>query len=160
LTTEEFAMFPKIYAGLAVLLIALAPVTGMSADAPPTKDEVDAQVKKAVEFMKANGREKTLAEMNNKDGQFAKGEDYVDVHDISGVCVAHPVSPGIVGLNRLDQADSNGKQFIKEIVEAAKTKQNGWISYMRKNPVSGKIQKKLAYWQLQDGLIFKAGTYE
>jgi cytochrome c len=153
-------MFPKIYAGLAVLLIALAPVTGMSADAPPTKDEVVAQVKKAVEFMKANGREKTLAEMNNKDGQFAKGEDYVDVHDISGVCVAHPVSPGIVGLNRLDQADSNGKQFIKEIVEAAKTKQNGWISYMRKNPVSGKIQKKLAYWQLQDGLIFKAGTYE
>jgi cytochrome c len=153
-------MFPKIYAGLAVLLIALAPVTGMSADAPPTKDEVVAQVKKAVEFMKANGREKTLAEMNNKDGQFAKGEDYVDVHDISGVCVAHPVSPGIVGLNRLDQADSNGKQFIKEIVEAAKTKQNGWISYMRKNPVSGKIQKKSAYWQLQDGLIFKAGTYE
>jgi cytochrome c len=153
-------MFPKIYAGLAVLLIALAPVTGMSADAPPTKDEVVAQVKKAVEFMKANGREKTLAEMNNNDGQFAKGEDYVDVHDISGVCVAHPVSPGIVGLNRLDQADSNGKQFIKEIVEAAKTKQNGWISYMRKNPVSGKIQKKLAYWQLQDGLIFKAGTYE
>jgi hypothetical protein len=31
---------------------------------------------------------------------------------------------------------------------------------MRKNPVSGKIEKKLAYWQLQDGLIFKAGTYE
>jgi cytochrome c len=102
----------------------------------------------------------TLAEMNNKDGQFAKGEDYVDVHDTSGVCVAHPVSPGIVGLNRLDQADPNGKQFIKEIVETAKTKPNGWITYMRKNPVSGKIEKKLAYWEVQDGLIFKAGTYE
>lgn len=154
-------MFPKMYAGLAVLLFALTPLTGMSADAtPPTKDEVIAQVKKAVEFMKANGRDKTLAEMNNKDGQFAKGEDYVDVHDINGVCVAHPVSPGIVGLNRLDQADPNGKQFIKEIVESARTKQSGWITYMRKNPVSGKIQKKLAYWQLQDGLIFKAGTYE
>jgi signal transduction histidine kinase len=149
-----------MYAGLATLLLALVPLTGICADAAPTKDEVVAQVKKAVEFMKANGREKTLAEMNNKDGQFAKGEDYVDVHDINGVCVAHPVSPGIVGLNRLDQADPNGKQFIKEIVEAAKTKQNGWITYMRKNPVSGKIEKKLAYWQLQDGLIFKAGTYE
>jgi signal transduction histidine kinase len=82
------------------------------------------------------------------------------VHDVSGVCVAHPVSPGIVGLNRMDQADPSGKQFIKEIVEAAKTKPNGWITYQRKNPVSGKIEKKLAYWEVKDGLIFKAGTYE
>jgi hypothetical protein len=26
--------------------------------------------------------------------------------------------------------------------------------------VSGKIEKKLAYWEVKDGLIFKAGTYE
>jgi cytochrome c len=153
-------MFTRIYATALIALLAFMPVVSMSADAAPTKDEVVAQVKKAVAFYKANGREKALAELNNKDGQFAKGEDYVDVHDTSGVCVAHPVSPGIVGLNRLDQADPNGKQFIKEIVETAKTKPNGWITYMRKNPVSGKIEKKLAYWEVQDGLIFKAGTYE
>jgi cytochrome c len=150
-------MHTRMYACLTALLFVLTPLTGLGA---PTKDEVVAQVKKAVEFYKANGREKALAEMNNKDGQFAKGEDYVDVHDMNGVCVAHPVSPGIVGLNRMDQADPSGKQFIKEIVEAAKTKPNGWITYQRKNPVSGKIEKKLAYWQVQDGLIFKAGTYE
>jgi signal transduction histidine kinase len=142
------------------MALALSPVAPAHADAPPTKDEVVAVVKKAVDFYKANGRDKALAELNSKDGQFAKGEDYVDVHDTSGVCVAHPVSPGIVGLNRMDQADPGGKQFIKEIVEAAKTKPNGWITYQRKNPVSGKIEKKLAYWQVQDGLIFKAGTYE
>lgn len=153
-------MFVRIYATALTALLAFMPVVSLSADAAPTKDEVVAQVKKAVAFYKANGRDKALAELNNKDGQFAKGEDYVDVHDTGGVCVAHPVSPGIVGLNRLDQADPNGKQFIKEIVEAAKTKPNGWITYMRKNPVSGKIEKKVAYWEVQDGLIFKAGTYE
>jgi cytochrome c len=153
-------MFTRIYATALIALLAFMPVVTMSADAAPTKDEVVAQVKKAVAFYKANGREKALAELNNKDGQFAKGEDYVDVHDTGGVCVAHPVSPGIVGLNRLDQADPNGKQFIKEIVETAKAKPNGWITYMRKNPVSGKIEKKVAYWEVQDGLIFKAGTYE
>ena len=152
-------MFTRRYVGLAVVLLALAPVAGLCADAP-SKDEVVAQVKKAVAFYKANGRDKALAELNNKDGQFAKGEDYVDVHDIDGVCVAHPVSPGIVGLNRMDQADPSGKKFIKEIVETAKTKPSGWIDYMRKNPVSGKIEKKLAYWERADGLIFKAGTYE
>ncbi|HET9389120.1 MAG TPA: cache domain-containing protein [Steroidobacteraceae bacterium] len=150
----------RLYLCLAVTLFALAPVVGRSADAP-TKDEVVAQVKKAVAFYKANGREKTLAEMNNKDGQFAKGEDYVDVHDTHGVCVAHPVSPGIVGLNRMDQADPAGKKWISDIVQETRAgKHNGWITYMRKNPVSGKIEHKLAYWELSDDLIFKAGTYE
>jgi cytochrome c len=153
-------MLSKFGLGLLVSMIALAPAAFVRADGAPSKDEVVAQVKKAVEFYQAQGREKALAELNNKDGMFAKGQDYVDVHDISGVCVAHPVSPGIVGLNRLDQADPNGKQFIKEIVEAAKTKPNGWITFMRKNPMSGKIEKKLAYWERKDDLIFKAGTYE
>jgi hypothetical protein len=63
-------------------------------------------------------------------------------------------------LNRLDQADPSGKQFIKEIVETAKNKPNGWITYRRKNPMNGKIEKKQAYWERKDDLIFKAGTYE
>jgi cytochrome c len=153
-------MLRKLCIGISMAMLGFAPMMVANAGDTPTKDEVVAQVKKAVEFYKSNGREKTLTEMNSKDGQFAHGEDYVDVHDTSGTCVAHPMTPGIVGLNRIDQADPNGKQFIKEMVETAKTKPNGWLTYMRKNPLSGKVEKKLAYWQLQDGLIFKAGTYE
>jgi len=142
---------------LTVVLAALP--LGLASAAAPTKDEVVAQVKKAVEFYKANGKEKALAELNKKDGEFAKGEDYVDVHDLTGTCLAHPITPGIVGLNRIDQADPSGKKFIKEMTDAAKSKPNGWINYERKNPVDGKIESKTAYWQVQDGLIFKAGTY-
>lgn len=153
-------MIHTIRVAFVVILIALAPAMLANAADAPTKDEVVAQVKKAVDYLKANGRDKALAELNNKDGQFAHGEDYVDAHDLTGTCVAHPITPGIVGLNRIDQADPNGKQFIKEMVESAKSKPNGWITYLRKNPLSGKIEKKVAYWQVQDGLIFKAGTYE
>ena len=153
-------MWRKICIGMSLLMLGLAPVMVATAGDAPTKDEVVAQINKALAFYKANGREKTLAEMNNKDGQFAHGEDYVDVHDLSGTCLAHPVSPGIVGLNRIDTADPNGKLFIKEMTEAAKTKPNGWITFMRKNPGSGKVEHKTAYWAVQDGLIFKAGTYE
>jgi cytochrome c len=125
----------------------------------PSKDEVVAMVKKAVEFYKANGREKSLVEFNKKDGQFAKGEDYVDVHDINGVCVAHPISPAKVGLNRIDQSDSAGKFYIRDLVGAAKKSPSGWIEYVMKNPTSGKLENKIAYWEAYDGLIFKAGTY-
>jgi cytochrome c len=142
---------------IASLFLAL-PLAAQAAGAP-SKDEVVAVVKKAVEFYKANGREKSLAEFNNKDGQFAKGEDYVDVHDLNGVCVAHPISPAKVGLNRLDQSDSAGKFYVRDLVAAAKQRPSGWIDYVMKNPTTGKLQNKTAYWEAYDGLIFKAGTY-
>ena len=127
---------------------------------PPTKDEVVATVKKAAAFYKENGRAKALAEFNNKNGQFAKGENYIDIHDLSGVCLAHPISPEVVGTNRLEQKDLNGKYWIKEIIEATKKgNSSGWTTYVRKNPVSGKMQDKLSYWELNEGLIFKAGLY-
>lgn len=143
---------------LMATLLGSLPFAGALAGAP-TKDEVVAVVKKAVDFYKANGKDKSLVEFNKKDGLFAKGEDYVDVHDISGVCLAHPISPAKVGLNRLDQSDSAGKFYIKDLVDAAKQKPSGWIEYVMKNPTSGKLQNKVAYWEVHDGLIFKAGTY-
>ena len=76
------------------------------------------------------------------------------------MCLAHPTSPEVVGTNRLEQKDLNGKYWIKDIIEATKKgDKSGWTSYVRKNPVSGKTQDKLAYWELTDGLIFKAGLY-
>ena len=141
------------------LMICVVPLAVAAADAP-SKVEVTARVKAAVAYYKANGREKALAELNKKDGQFASGEDYVDVHDVNGVCVAHPVTPALVGVNRLEQTDPNGKFVYKDMIAASKAKPSGWIEYMRKNPMDGKIEKKVAYWELNDGLIFKAGTYE
>lgn len=152
-------MLRHVYAVLTALVLAVAPAFA-TASSPPTKDEVIAQVTKAVEFYKANGRQRALVAFNNKNGPFAAGMDYVDVHDINGVCVAHPLSPDIVGVNRLDVADMHGKHFIQEIVNAARSQSSGWVTYMRENPNTGKIEHKIAYWQMHDGLIFKAGTYE
>ncbi len=154
-------MFRYVIAALLGLGLAVAPLGSVRADAAaPSKDEVVAQVKKGIAFYKSAGRDKALAEFNNKEGQFAKGEDYIDVHDVAGNCVAHPTTPSLVGLNRLEAADPAGKKFIKEIVDAAKSKSSGWLTYQRKNPVSGKVENKLAYWEVYDGLIFKAGTYD
>ncbi|MBS0420570.1 MAG: cache domain-containing protein [Proteobacteria bacterium] len=152
-------MFKRAHFAIAIFLFALMPVIGVSADAP-SRNDVIAQVTKAVEFYRANGREKTLAELNRRDGVFARGMDYVDVHDLNGICLAHPISPDVVGLSRLDVVDMHGKRFIKEIVDAAKTHQDGWVTYMRENPNSGAVEHKIIYWAVRDGLIFKAGTYE
>ena len=152
-------MFKHASAIFTALLLSLGP-TFASADEAPTKDEVIAQVTRAVEYYKSNGRDRAIAAFNRKDGPFAKGMDYVDVHDLNGVCVAHPLSSDVVGVNRLTVADMHGKKFIQEMVDAAKSQSSGWITYMRENPNTGKVEHKIAYWQIHDGLIFKAGTYE
>ncbi|HUO80957.1 MAG TPA: cache domain-containing protein [Steroidobacteraceae bacterium] len=153
-------MFRKYVAALLGLMLAVAPLGSALAEGAPSKEEVVAQVKKGIAFYKSVGKDKALAEFNSRDGQFAKGEDYIDVHDVNGNCVAHPTTPSLVGLNRMEAADPSGKKFIKEIVEAAKGKSSGWVTYQRKNPVDGKVESKLAYWEVSDGLIFKAGTYD
>jgi cytochrome c len=153
-------MFRSLIAVLLGLTLAVAPLGHARAEGAPSKDEVVAQVKKGIAFYKSAGKDKAIAEFNNKEGQFAKGEDYIDVHDVGGTCVAHPVTGSLVGLNRLEAADPSGKKFIKEIVDAAKSKSSGWVTYQRKNPIDGKVENKLAYWEVYDGLIFKAGTYD
>jgi cytochrome c len=146
---------------LVALLLALSPAIAADITVTvPSRNDVIAQVTKAVEFYRVHGREQALAELNRRDGAFARGMDYVDVHDLNGVCVAHPLSPEIVGQSRLGVVDLQGKLFIREIVEAAHAQPDGWITYMRENPNSGQIEHKIAYWAVYDGLIFKAGTYE
>ena len=152
-------MFKRAFAIITVMMLTLGSTLAI-ADTAPTKDEVIAQVAKAVEFYRTNGRERALAAFNRKDGPFARGMDYVDVHDLNGVCLAHPLSQDVVGVNRLTVADMHGKKFIQEMVDAAKSQTSGWITYMRENPNTGQVEHKIAYWQIQDGLIFKAGTYE
>jgi cytochrome c len=152
-------MFKSALVAITAFLFVLTPVIAATPDTP-SRNDVVAQVNRAVEFYRANGREKALAELNRHDGAFAKGVDYVDVHDLNGICVAHPVSPDVVGQSRLDVVDSRGKRFIKEIVDAAKTHPEGWVSYLHENPNNGQVEHKIAYWAVHDGLIFKAVTFE
>ena len=89
-------MFKRAFVAVAIILFGLTPVIAASPGVP-SRNEVIAQVTKAVDFYRTNGREKTLAELNRRDGAFAQGMDYVDVHDLNGVCLAHPISPDVVG---------------------------------------------------------------
>jgi len=93
-------------------------------------DEAKAIAIKAAEFWKKNGKEKALAEFNNPEGQFVKGDLYVVAHDFKGNVLAHGGTPKLAGLSLLDQKDPNsGKYFVREQIEVAKTKASGWVEY-------------------------------
>jgi cytochrome c len=116
-----------------------------------TQDEAKAMVNKAVAFWKTNGKEKALAEFNNPKGQFVKGDTYIIAQDFNGIMLANGGNPKLVGQNHLELKDPTGKVFVKEMVDVAKTKGNGWVNYSWTNPISKKVQPKATWVQRIEG---------
>jgi cytochrome c len=141
------------------LLVAAALLAPAAAHAGST-DEAKAMVKRAVAFLKYQGKAKALAEFAKAKGQFDKGEMYVFAYDFQGVMVAHPKNPELVGKNLLEVPDSEGKRFRKEIVEKARTRGRGWTEYKYLNPETGVLEYKTTYCQAAEDVIICCGAYE
>lgn len=139
------------------LLVALLVLAGLAAASP--KDDATALVADAAKFLKAEGKEKALQEMNKPDGKWVKGELYVFAYDFQGVIVAHPKNAKLVGKNMLEVPDVDGKLFRKDIIEVAKSKGSGWVDYKYKNPQSGKIEEKTTYLLKSGDVILCCGIY-
>jgi cytochrome c len=153
----------RIFVGVLVILLAgtLGHVYGK--DTAKEKISPKAQAKtmvvKAEEFVKANGKEKAIAEFNKPDGEFVKDSFYVFVYDLTGTVIAHPLRPSLLGKNVLNEPDSQGKLFRKEIVEKAKAKGEGWVDYKYMNPTTKKEKLKTTYFKKVDDMIICCGAY-
>ena len=148
-------MFARIC--LLAALAGAAPV--LAAADVVTKPEAEAMVKKAQAYLKANGREKTFAEINKKDGQFMDRDLYLVVYGTDGVVRAHGANAKMIGKNLMELKDVDGKPFVKERVEMAKKKVPFWQDYKFNNPVTGKIEPKTMYCVPEEDLILCGGVY-
>ncbi|HEY3278529.1 MAG TPA: cache domain-containing protein [Syntrophorhabdaceae bacterium] len=114
-------------------------------------DDAKTLAEKSAAYVKANGKEKGIAEIANPKGQFVKGDLYVTLQDFNGIALANPMNPKLHGQNHLELKDATGKTFIKENIEVAKTKGSGWVTYSWTNPATKKIQAKKAWVQRVEG---------
>ncbi len=125
-----------------------------------TEEEAEALVKKAISLIKSEGKEKAFAEINNPKGKFVDRDLYIFVYDINGKCVAHGFNPKMIGKDLLEMKDADGRYFVKERIEIAKTKGKGWQNYKFTNPLTKKIELKTAYIERVDDLIVGCGVYK
>jgi cytochrome c len=127
-----------------------------------TAKDAEALVKKAVEFYKANGKDKALPEFSNPNGKFAdlhKGL-FIFSYDFNGKCVAQGANPVMVGKVLLDLKDPDGKPVIKDMIDIAKTKGKGWYDYKWSNPANKKLETKTSYVERVDDLMVGCGFYK
>lgn len=127
--------------------------------AAPSEKDAQTLVEKAGAYVKANGKDKFLAEVMNKSPEWNNTELYVFAYDLSGTLVADP-NPKMVGKNMYDVPDVDGKLFRKEIIDGAKSKGNGWVDYRFKNPSTGTIDAKTAFFLKVADIVLVAGIYK
>jgi signal transduction histidine kinase len=146
------------------LLLTLAlPILAMgaaSAEDRGTKPEAMALVKKAVEYVKANGAEKAYAEFSNKTGQFKDRDLYVVVYDTTGKCLAHGSNSKLIGKDLIDAQDADGVFYVKKRVELMKTSATFWQDYKFSDPLTKKIEPKSTYCQKVDNTAVCVGIYK
>jgi signal transduction histidine kinase len=144
-------LFTKVFAAFALTF-------ALSARAAGNPKEAQALVKAAIVDFKAEGTA-MFAKVTAKDAKYVKEDLYVTVYDMTGKCVAHGANPKQVGKDLIELKDPDGKAFVKERVEIAKTKGSGWQDYKFSNPVDKKIEAKTAYLEKAGDYIFACGAY-
>jgi signal transduction histidine kinase len=127
----------------------------------PTEKDAIAMVEKGAAYIKQHGKDKFIEKIAAKDPEFIQGALYVDIRDLqSGIVLAHPVNPTIVGKDLTDVPDASGKKYRREIIDLAAKKGKGWVDYMYKNPTTGKIEPKTTYIQRVGDAVLEAGIYK
>jgi signal transduction histidine kinase len=149
----------KLIATATALCLGFACASAVASE--PTEKEAIAMAERAAVFFKAHGKEELKKAISEKNPEFSQGSLYIDMRDIkTGIVLAHPHNPSIVGKDLTDVPDANGKKYRREIIELAAAKGKGWVDYMYKNPVSGKIEPKTTYILRIDDFCVEAGLYK
>jgi cytochrome c len=125
-----------------------------------TKDEAVAMVKKAVAAIKTEGADKAYAEISDPRGPFVDGDLYIVVYRMDGLVVAHDADKNRIGTNLLHDKDVDGKEFVKERIDLAKTASSFWQSYKFMNPVSKTIEPKEMYCERLNDTVVCGGVYQ
>ena len=93
-------------------------------------------------------------------GEFQDGELYVYVIDTAGNFLASAgTSSSLIGRNVRELTDSDGRHFIRDILEGANTKSSGRVDYRWFNPMRGKSEPKSASYRRMGDRILVVGYY-
>jgi len=122
--------------------------------------EAKAFVQKAIQFYKKTGKAIAMAEFTNPKGPFVQGDMYVFVLNLKGTLLAHGVNEKYIGQDFIDVKDSDGRGFVKEIVDVANAKGQGIADYKWYNPKTKEDLQKEVYFEKVDDVIICSGIYK
>jgi len=147
---------------LIAIILVVGLLVGMTsvAMARGTAKEAKAMLDKAVAYLKANGKDKAFPAFDDMKGQFVKEDLYIYVLDPTGTVVSHGANHALIGKNLMDLKDTDGKKFIKAILDEANAKGKGTMDYKWTNPQSKKVEQKSIFFEKVGDLVVACGYYK
>jgi cytochrome c len=146
---------------VAVMLV--GSLNGVAVDAEEkfgTAKEAEAMVRRAVSHVRAVGTEKAYQDFTNKAPGFLDRDLYVVVYDLGGRVLAHGGNRNMVGKDLLDMRDADGKPFVKERVELARSKSKFWHDYKFTDPMTQTVLPKATYCERVESTVVCVGIYK
>jgi cytochrome c len=145
---------------IAAFTLALLSWTGHAAAGKhSTPQQAKAFLDKAVAYMQANGPEKAFAAFNNPRGEFVQGDLYVFALDLEGNYYASGANPGLAGLNVRETRDAAGNPLFREMIELARSKGEGTVSYVWLDRVDNRLDHKTSYIKRIGDYFIGVGYY-
>jgi cytochrome c len=139
----------------------LSAPAALKADDKPTESDAQQVALKAAALIQNEGID-AARNAFYAEGEFKYGEIYVNVITEQGIRLVYPPKPAAIDLDVLDAQDIDGKYLIKDIIQIAKTKGEGWTQYRWTNPTTKQIAAKVTYVKVvpERGVIVYVGVYK
>jgi len=111
-------------------------------------------------WLLTRSRAHAFSDIGDKSGEFVNRDLFVFVYDMQGNCLAHGRNPEKIGENMLDWQVPDGSFHVRERINIAKTSGKGWQQFKSLNPVTKRVENKVAYVEAYDDLIVSSGAYK
>lgn len=149
----------KVFAAL--LIVTLVAGFAYAQAARGTDAEAKTLLDKAVAYYKAKGQAEAFKAFNDPKGQFVNKDLYIFALDLSGKVIAHGANATLIGKDLSKTPDADGKFFMNEMLNVAKTKGKGTVDYKWMNKATGKVEPKSSYVEkMPDNVVLGCGYYK
>jgi len=110
-----------------------------------TAEEAKKMVDEAVAHIKEVGTSKAFADFNAQGNKWHNKDLYIFAYKFDGTNVVLGYTNALVGKNCIDLKSADGQFLIRNMIELAQTKGQGWIDYQWPHPITKKTEHKRAY---------------
>ena len=126
-----------------------------------TTDEAHDMVLRSIEFMQAHGKQSLIDEVNKREqGRFVERDLYLLVLNLDDYkFVGHGTNAGTVNYDGRLVKDPDGKEYMREAVDLAKTRGEGWVDYKYNHPVTHDMMRKRTFVKRAGDVCVGCGAY-
>lgn len=121
-------------------------------------EDSKALVRRAVHFMKANGPQALIDDVNRLDhGQFLDRDLYLVIYSMGNRCEAHGANSRFRGVDVTHLKDPDGKTFCMEMIHSPGS--SGVVRHKMVHPGTQQVLLKDAYFERIGELVVTCGSY-